>query len=221
MSNKLSERIARELDKACCLNYDADNSQAYKDEMIVEVAAIIAPYLAPQPAQPREVWQPDHRIVSLEGLLNLQKTPWEECGHEFITGLAERQDGGAGNVANVESDLWKLNGKHVRVTIEWSDAPLPAPPVAVEPPRCPKCGHDYVAPSTEGYDCRVIPYENIGDPVICGCDDDFHSTPATLRPSDEAAHELLQLNEPKAILLTHAERQQLMARLGGDSEEQR
>lgn len=47
-------------------------------------------------------------------------------------------------------------------------------PAERELPRCPHCGHDFVASNSETYDCRVQPYEDIGDPVICGCDNAFH-----------------------------------------------
>ena len=42
--------------------------------------------------------------------------------------------------------------------------------------KCTKCGHDFKAIVSGGYDCRVRPYSDIGDPTICGCDDDFHAS---------------------------------------------
>lgn len=70
-------------------------------------------------SQRSEGWQ--HRTVSLEGRLELGKLR-DTCdvGHEFIVGLALRENGAA-NVANVERDLFQLNGKEVRVIIEWRD----------------------------------------------------------------------------------------------------
>lgn len=68
-----------------------------------------------------------HRMVSLEGRLELEKLR-DTCdaGHEFIVGLAHRQNGGAANIANVKHELFMLNGKDVRVTIEWRDAAIAA-----------------------------------------------------------------------------------------------
>lgn len=62
------------------------------------------------------------RMVSLEGRLELERIP-SGCDIHVPTmvGLAVRNNGVA-NVGNVERDLWMLNGKDVRVTIEWRDA---------------------------------------------------------------------------------------------------
>lgn len=72
----------------------------------------------------------DHKQVALEGTLDLQRTPAIrpfECKSDcrspykdFLTGIAYTETG-ASNVANVESLLELLNGKRVRVTVEWSD----------------------------------------------------------------------------------------------------
>ena len=66
------------------------------------------------------------RIVSLEGRLELAKLRSTcDIGHEFIVGSAYRENGAA-NIANVERDLYRLNGQDVRVTIEWRDAAIAA-----------------------------------------------------------------------------------------------
>jgi hypothetical protein len=58
------------------------------------------------------------RIVN-EGTIDVTRTaPCEECGATHLTGLLLTDDG-AGNVDNVMRALEVLNGKRVRVTIEW------------------------------------------------------------------------------------------------------
>lgn len=59
-------------------------------------------------------------------------------------------------------------------------------------PRCPHCGHDFVATNPETYDCRVQPYEAAGDPVICGCDNEFHRQSELLPPERIWIHTVAQ-----------------------------
>lgn len=77
----------------------------------------------------------DHRDVTLEGLLRLQLVPAHlpmECVNEarclspfrpFLVGTAETETG-ASNIGKVNEMLRYLNGREVRVTIEWKGGPL-------------------------------------------------------------------------------------------------
>jgi len=94
---------------------------------------------SPQAAE--ELLPPERTYVALEGRLKLQRTKHDAdvCGHEFLTGVAMTETG-VSNVANVERDLEMLNGKYVRVVVEYSDKPFR---VATQPQPAAKALRDF------------------------------------------------------------------------------
>jgi hypothetical protein len=71
-----------------------------------------------------------HKRTVLEGTLDLMKVPLmnpigcdkncEQPYTPFLCGIAATETG-ASNIANVERQLVLLNGKRVRVTVEWDE----------------------------------------------------------------------------------------------------
>lgn len=150
MSNELSERIAREV--------FADVSSLFAMPVndagcIANITAIIAKHLAPQPAQPREVWEAAIQVA------NTVLTESSASGHELRLDVVRALE--ATRDASPQPAAWQpplepeiqvcpsCSAPTTRTTSEsdgdntwctsascdWSLTPLPAPPVAVEPPE--------------------------------------------------------------------------------------